>query len=79
MILETLAALSTMRDDRALVPIAALARKKRWLSWRRTNRTRQACLQTLARIGTPKAKQAIDDLATTGDFFLKRMATRAAR
>ena len=31
LILETLAALSTMRDERAVPQIAALARKKRWL------------------------------------------------
>jgi HEAT repeat protein len=79
LILETLAALSTLRDDRASTPIAALARKKKWLAWGRTTQTRRACLQTLARIGTAKSRQAIDDLAATGDFFLKRMARRAAR
>jgi HEAT repeat protein len=78
LILETLAALSTLRDDRALSSVTVLARKKRWLAWRRTTRIRQACLQTLARIGTPKAKQAIDDLARSGDYFLKRMARRVA-
>lgn len=77
LILETLTALATMRDDRALAHITVLARKKKWLAWGRTTQTRQACLQTLARIGTPKAKQAIIELATTGDFFLKRMARKA--
>ena len=79
LIIETLAALATLRDDRAIAQIAELARKKRWLSWGRTAHTRQACLQTLNRIGTPKAKQAISDLASTGDFFLKRMARSAAQ
>ena len=79
LILETLAALSMLRDDRALTQITALARKKKWLAWGRTTQTRRACLQTLARIGTAKSKQAIDDLAVTGDFFLKRMARSAAR
>ena len=77
LIMETLAALSTLRDDRATAQIAALARQKRWLAWGRTTQTRRACLQTLGRIGNPKARQAIDDLAATGDFFLKRMARRA--
>jgi HEAT repeat protein len=77
LILETLAALSTMRDDRAIAQIAALARKKRWWSWGKTQQTRRACLQALARIGTARAKQAIADLATTGDFFLKRLAKAA--
>jgi len=79
LILDTLAALSTMRDDRALSQIALLARKKRWLSWGKTRQTRQACLQALSQIGTPKAKQTIADLAKTGDFFLKRLAAKAAR
>jgi HEAT repeat protein len=78
LILETLTALAAMRDDRALTPIAAMARKKKWLAWGRTTQTRQACLQTLSRIGTPKARQTITELATTGDFFLKRMAQKAA-
>jgi HEAT repeats len=78
LIFETLAALATMRDDRALSAIAALARKKKWLAWGRTTQTRQACLQTLSRIGTAKARQTIAELASTGDFFLKRMAQRAA-
>jgi HEAT repeat protein len=74
LILDTLAALSTMRDDRAVSQIALLARKKRWLAWGRTRQTRKACLDALSKIGTAKAKQAIGDLAKTGDFFLKRLA-----
>jgi len=77
MILETLTALATMRDDRALPQIAALARKKKWTAWGKTTQTRQACLQALSRIGTPKAKQAIAELASSGDFFLKRLARKA--
>jgi HEAT repeat protein len=79
LILETLAALSAMRDDRALSQIALLARKKRWLSWGKTTALRKACLQALGKIGTAKAKQTVSDLAKTGDFFLKRMAAKAAR
>ena len=77
LILDVLTALSTMRDDRALSQIAMLARKKRWLAWGRTQQTRRACLQALSKIGTPKAKQTIADLAKTGDFFLKRLAKAA--
>jgi hypothetical protein len=78
LILETLGALASIRDDRALPQIAALAKKKRWLAWGKTTRLRQSCLQTLGKIGTPKAKQAIAGLATSGDFFLRRMAGRMA-
>ncbi len=78
LILDTLAALSTMRDDRALPQIAALARQKRWLAWRRTQQTRRACLQALGKIGTARAKQTVGELAATGDYFLKRLARAAA-
>lgn len=76
LILDALTALSTLRDDRALPQIAALAKKKKWTAWGRTTQMRRASLQTLSRIGTPKARQAIAALATSGDFFLKRMARK---
>jgi HEAT repeat protein len=76
---ETLAALATMRDERAVQPIAALARQRRWLSWGRTRKLRDACLRTLQRIGSQRARAAITDLAATGDFFLKRQAAAMAR
>jgi HEAT repeat protein len=78
LLLETLAALSTIRDDRALTQIAALARKKKWTAWGKTTQLRQACLQALSKIGTAKAKQALAELAATGDFFLKRQARKVA-
>ena len=76
---ETLTALATMRDERAVQPIAALARQKRWLSWGRTRKLRETCLRTLQRIGSQKARAAITELAKTGDFFLKRQAAAVAR
>ena len=76
LIIEALSALSTMRDDRALKQIASLAKKKKWTAWGRTTQMRRASLQALSKIGTPKAKQTIAELATSGDFFLKRMARR---
>jgi hypothetical protein len=75
---ETLTALATMRDDRAVAPIAALARKRKWTAWGRTTQLRQAAVQALSKIGTAKARQSIAELAATGDFFLKRIARKAA-
>ena len=76
---ETLAALAALRDERAIQPIAALARQKRWLAWGRTTKLREACLRALQRIGTAKARAALADLAQTGDFFLKRQAAGVVR
>lgn len=80
LVLETLNALSSIRDDGAVAQIAALARKRRWLAWGRTTQVRQAALRTLIRIGTDKAGQTLDEIAKNGDFFLRRLAksTRAA-
>jgi HEAT repeat protein len=78
LILEAVAALATIRDDRAVAQLAALARKKKWTAWGKTTQIRHACLQALGKIGTAKAKQTIAELATSGDFFLKRMARKVA-
>ena len=79
LILETLNALATLRDERAVPAVATLARRKRWLAWGRTSRLREACLRTLQRIGSAKARGALTDLSQHGDFFLKRQAARVAR
>lgn len=76
---DTLAALATLRDDRAVGSIAALAAHRRWLAWTQTVRLRDACLRTLQRIGTPKARDAVTALSRTGDFFLRRQAAAIAR
>jgi HEAT repeat protein len=79
MVIETLGALASFRDDRALSQIAAMARRRQWLAWGKTRRLREASLRALARIGTPKARQTLDDLAKTGDFFLRRQAAATTR
>jgi HEAT repeat protein len=77
LVLEIIDALSSLRDDRALAALAAIARQKRWMAWGKTSQLRAASLRALAKIGTPKARQTIADLARTGDFFLRRLAARA--
>lgn len=79
LILETLHALATLRDERSIGAVASLARKKRWLSWGRTTTLRAACLRTLHAIPSVKAKAAVAELARTGDFFLKRQVAASAR
>jgi HEAT repeat protein len=76
---DTLGALATLRDERAVPPIAALARKKRWRAWGKTIKLREASLRALQRIGSQTARGALTDLSKTGDFFLKRQAARIAR
>lgn len=78
LVLETLAALASIRDDRAIAHIVTLAKRRRWLSWTRTRQLREAALRTLLRIGTTRAQQAFTELATSGDFFLRRLAASPA-
>lgn len=73
-VLDTMDALASFRDDRALPPITAIARRRRWLAWGRTRRLREASLAALVRIGSDRARTAVADLARTGDYFLRRMA-----
>ena len=76
---DTLGALATLRDERAVPPIAALARRKRWLAWGKTTQLREASLRALKRIGSPQAQSALTELSNTGDYFLKRQAARVAK
>lgn len=76
LVLDTLAAIASLQDDRAIPPVVTLARQRRWLSWGKTKRLREASLRALARIGSAKSHAAVDDLRRTGDYFLRRMAAR---
>lgn len=76
-VLDTLGTLALLRDDRAVTHVAAMARRRRWLAWGTTRRLRDTALQTLARIGTDRARQQLADLQRTGDYFLRRMAGAA--
>ena len=78
-VLDTMEALASFRDDRALPPVTAMARQRRWLAWGRTKRLRSAALTALTRIGSDRARTAVADLARTGDFFLRRMAAATLR
>ena len=78
LVLETLGALASIRGDGAIPQVAALARARRWRAWGKTQAVRTSALRTLRRIGSPRSQQAFDDLARTGDFFLKRLARSAA-
>lgn len=79
LVLDMLAALGSLQDDRATAPVAALVPLRRWLAWGKTTRLRDTALRTLLHLGTPNARAAFDDFARTGDFFLRRMVRRLAR
>lgn len=77
MVLETLDAVASFPDDRAIRSISAVARQRRWLAPRRTRRIRERALGALTRIGSPAARAAIDTLIKSGDRQLRKLARAA--
>lgn len=78
MVLETLDAVATFADDRSVRSVGNVARQRKWYLWGRSRRMRARALATLAKIGTPAALHAIENLEKTGDRQLRKLA-RAAR
>lgn len=77
MVLETLDAVATFNDDRAVRSITNVARKHRWLAPQRSRRMRERALGSLARIGTAGARSAVETLEKTGDRQLRKLARTA--
>lgn len=73
-VLETLAALGTLGQDRAVPDIDRLMRRKSLFARRRIRAVKQSSLTALRRIGTPAAAAAIQNAAMTGDRMLRRLA-----
>ncbi|MGE3273613.1 MAG: HEAT repeat domain-containing protein [Vicinamibacterales bacterium] len=78
-VIDALGALGALGDDRAVPAIAAATRQRRVLSWGRTTRLRTTALEALARIRSPRARQALEELSRTGDWFLRRLARHVVR
>jgi HEAT repeat protein len=76
-VLETLDALGRIGDERAVTPVAAVMRDRRWFARRRTRALKLAAVGTLVRIGTPPAIAALSQAATTGDRMLRRIVRLA--
>jgi HEAT repeat protein len=76
LVIETLAAIGSQQDDRAVPAVVSMARRRRWFAWGKTRRIRHACLRALVSIATPQSEAAVAGLRRSGDFFLRRMAAR---
>jgi hypothetical protein len=77
-VLESLEAIASFKDDRAIRPISNVARQRRWLAPRRTGRMRQRAVQALSTVDTPAAAGALAILHNTGDWHLRRVLRAAA-
>jgi HEAT repeat protein len=79
MALQTIDAIASFQDDRALPPLAALARRRSWLAPRRTRRLRERTVAALQRIGTANARDLLERLRATGDRQLRRIVGAQTR
>ncbi len=77
-VLEALAALGALADDRAIAPVGRTIRVKKLFQRRRMRELRRAGVQALLRIGSERARTALDEAASTGDRLLRR-AVREVR
>jgi hypothetical protein len=77
-VLDTLKAVGQFADERAVVPVTATMRKKRLFAWRRARAVKEASVQALVAIGTPKARQMLDDAGKTGDRLLRKIIRTTA-
>jgi HEAT repeat protein len=77
-VLDTLGAVRELADDRAVPPVTAVMRKKRLFSRRKSRAVKQAAVEALRAIGTPRAQEALSEAEKTGDRLLRRIV-RAAR
>jgi HEAT repeat protein len=78
MVLETLDAVASFTDDRAVRSVGNVARQRKWYAPGRSRRMRERALATLVKIGTPGALSAVETMEKTGDRQLRKLA-RAAK
>jgi hypothetical protein len=72
-LLDTLAAVRQLADERSVDPVVAVMRRKKLFARRKAKAFKTASVTALVAIGSPKAKRALDDAARAGDRVLKRV------
>jgi HEAT repeat protein len=77
-VLETLTALGVVGSDDAVAPIATAIELRSFWRRKKARAIKERGVGALVRIGSAKAKAALDEAATTGDRALKSLA-KAAR
>jgi HEAT repeat protein len=72
-VIDALGAVRELADERAVPQIASVMRKKRFFAPRRSRALKQASVEALRAIGTPKARQALEDAQKSGDRLLRKI------
>jgi HEAT repeat protein len=72
-LLDTLAAVRQLADERSVDPVVAVMRRKKLFARRKAKAFKTASVTALVAIGSPTATRALDDAARAGDRVLKRV------
>lgn len=73
-VLDTLAAVTQIPDDRIVQPVVTVMRRTKWFAGRKSRAFKSAAVRALAAVGTPAAAAAIDEAGRTGDRILRKVA-----
>ncbi len=73
-VLETLAALGELKDDRAVPPVESLMQQRKLFARKKSLALKQASVAALANIGTDRARAALARASERGDRLLKKAA-----
>jgi hypothetical protein len=73
-VLDTLSALKIVHTDKAVRPIAAMARRKRWFARARSRALKNTAVDALASMDTESSRRELAKAATDGDRLLRRLA-----
>ncbi len=76
-VLETLTALGVVGSDEAVAPLVTAMRVRSFWKRKKARAIKDRSISALARIGSAKAKAAIQEAAKTGDGALKALAQAA--
>jgi HEAT repeat protein len=76
-VLEALAALSTVGDDQAVPVLTATMRRRKLLGGRQLKALKQAAVDALQAIASPAAENALADAAKNGDRMLRRLVAKS--
>ena len=73
-VLETLEALGTVGTDAAIPALLTMARRRKFFGGRKLRALKDRSVDTLARLGTAKSREALKQAAAQGDGYLRKIA-----
>jgi HEAT repeat protein len=76
-VIDTLHAVRQLADDRAVPAVVTVMRRKKLFAWKKARLVKEASVLALSAVASPRARSALADAASTGDWMLKRVVKQA--